>query len=97
MSKTQNKADFGSARFKLNRRDGKKLVISFALSAGAALLIVLAETAQLIDWTSASWGPYLFAIGPFLLNFVRKLLKDSRAPWQKAQDKRSKDLGFNVS
>ena len=82
----KNESATGSARFKLNRQDGKKLLVSFALSAGAALLIVLAEFAQLVDWSSAAWGPYLFAVGPFLLNFARKLLKDSRAPWQKVRD-----------
>lgn len=86
----------GSARFRLGREDFGKLVFSFVLSAGAALLMAVVETAKLIDWSSAVWGPYIFAMGPFVLNIARKFLQDARPPWQKAQDTREKSLGFRL-
>ena len=86
----------GSARFKLSRTDLGKLVVSFVLSAGAALLMAIADTANLIDWGSATWGPLAGAMVPFLVNFARKLLDDSRAGFEKVRDAREKALGSKV-
>lgn len=77
----------GSARFKLGRQDLGKLSISFALSAGGALLMTILEFSGLIDWNSASWGPLAGAMVPFLVNFLRKALTDSRPLWAKARDR----------
>ena len=80
----------GSARFKLGRKDLGKLAISFALSAGGALLMTILEFAEYIDWNSASWGPLAGAMVPFVVNFFRKVLTDSRAVWEKSRDQQDR-------
>lgn len=83
-------SDPGSARFKLNRHDLWKLAKSLGLTVVAFTVILLTEVQGVIDWSSHPWGPSLAVLLPFGLNIARRILGDTRTPWQKADDFRTR-------
>jgi hypothetical protein len=67
------KVDDQSAKYKLNKEDGKKIGRGALIALGGALLMYVSELIPNVDW--GQWTPLVVAMGGVLVNLGWKLLK----------------------